>query len=73
MFDQISHREGNGIAEDEFLIELDNEPCIRTSCKKMDPTAFLHVNMLNFHIRWSQFESEHIQVPLHLCSIFRKK
>lgn len=54
MFDQINHREGNGIAKDELLIETDNELCIRNSCREMDPIAFLHVNMLNFHIRQPQ-------------------
>ena len=51
MFDQINHREGNGIAKDELLIEIDNELCIRNSCREMNLIAFVHVNMLNFHIR----------------------
>lgn len=55
MIDQINHREGNGIAKDEFLIEIDNELCMRNSCREMGPIAFSHVNMLNFQIRRSQF------------------
>ena len=74
MFDQINHREGNGIAKDEFLIEIDNKLCIRNSCREMDPIAFLHVNMLNFHIRRSQFDSSTSRC-LYICVVYleRKK
>lgn len=73
MFDQINHREGNGIAKDEFLIEIDNELCIRNSCRETDPIAFLHANMLNFHIRMVTILSPSTSRCLYICVVYLER